>query len=221
MHIEPQIALHAARPLMAAAVAQRRALENVDGVTLADPHPRHCGLSDSTERLKRWDPAGEVVKVALLASSPAQEWEAMTIEFYLTFWSLSLYDIKVPMKAYDGQIALLRCKYNTAQRELDDPEKRKKEMSRCLNTIEALSQELAVQKDHCRQVLGELQACRDTLLGAVVMASGRKLDSCERYFNFVEITSVESFLWWLDCRMSHCRLRTSAVLYQKLCYNIV
>jgi len=95
-------------------------------------------------------------------------WEAMTIEFYLTFWSLSLYDIKVPTKAYDAQITLLRAKYSTTQREVEEPEKRRKEMARYLGTIEALSSELATQKEHCKQVLGELQASRGTLLGAVV-----------------------------------------------------
>ena len=119
--------------------------------------------------LQKWDPSAPVMKAALLASMPAREWEAMTSELYLTFWSLSLYDIKVPTKAYDTQIALLRAKYTSAQRDIEDPDKRKKEMMRCLNTIDVLTSELAVQKSHCKQIFDELEAQRDTLLGAIVM----------------------------------------------------
>ena len=163
MHIEPQIALHAARPLMAAAAVQRRALakETQDTTKIAL-------RKDFSNTLQKWDPNGPMMKATLLASLPAREWEAMTSELYLTFWSLSLYDIKVPTKAYDAQIALLRAKYTTAQRDIDEPDKRKKEMTRCLNTIDTLTSELAVQKSHCKQVLNDLEQQRDTLLGAIV-----------------------------------------------------
>ena len=192
MRFEPQIALHAARPLMAAAMARRQAKENEVLAIEDSACPQNTMFDD--DRLKQWDPEGEIMKTALLATSPAREWEAMTVEFYLIFWSLSLYDIKVPTKAYEGQIALLRSKYNSAQRELDDLEKRKKEMTRCLNTVEALSQELAVQKDHCRRVVHKLQARRDTLLGPVVMTRGPRVKSCYCYFNSVR-------LYFLKCSL--------------------
>ena len=119
--------------------------------------------------LDKWDSNGALMKAAMLASLPSEEWEAMTTEFYLIFWSLSLYDIKVPIKAYDTQIAILRAKYNTVQREVEESDKRKKEMTRCLNVVDVLTTELAAQKDHCKQILGDLEMHRDKLLGAVVL----------------------------------------------------
>jgi THO complex subunit 2 len=164
MCVEPQVAFHAARPLMAAAAAARRnAAKNQLDITAKIA----CGPDGA--HLWRWDPDDETMNAAMLAVSPAHDWEAITIQFYLTFWSLSLYDIKVPTKAYDAQITLLRAKYNNTQREVEEPEKRKKEMARYLGTVEALSSELAAQKDHCKQVLSELQSKRDTLLGSVVL----------------------------------------------------
>ena len=170
MRIEPQIALHAARPLVAVAAARRRAVAREEtGALKLTTKLIAPDQSTSNSMLDKWDSSGVLMKAAMLASLPSEEWEAMTSELYLTFWSLSLYDIKVPTKAYDTQIALLRAKYNTIQREVEEPDKRKKEMARCLNIVDTLTTELAIQKDHCKQILTDLETQRDTLLGAVVL----------------------------------------------------
>jgi len=176
LRIEPQIALHAARPLVAAAAARQRALVKEEKSTIKlTTKLVVMNQPTANNMLDKWDSNGALMKAAMLASLPSEEWEAMTTEFYLIFWSLSLYDIKVPIKAYDTQIAILRAKYNTVQREVEESDKRKKEMTRCLNVVDVLTTELAAQKDHCKQILGDLEMHRDKLLGAVVEDQRRSI----------------------------------------------
>lgn len=40
-----------------------------------------------------------VVAASLRAVQPAPVWEAIGLELYFTFWSLSLYDIHVPVES--------------------------------------------------------------------------------------------------------------------------
>lgn len=154
LHVQPQIALHAARPLIAKAARHRQNKM----VTRSLPAP------DLPTCLSKWEPSSATLR----ASLPMGDSNAMTSELYLTFWSLSLYDIKLPVQQYDAQIALIRAKLSAAQRESLEPDKRKKEMARCLNTVNLLVSELEAQKRHCKQITSDLEARREGLLGSIV-----------------------------------------------------
>lgn len=158
MHFEPQIALHASRPLIADAMAEKR-------------------CKTQTRRAKKlceWDPDGTDVKAAVLAL-PNHEWGAMTSELYRMFWSLSLYDIHVPESAYEAHIAFLRARHCAVQREVDDLDKRKRETARLTGIIDTLSTELDAQRDHCKQIMRDMGERRNTLLDAIVEDQRRSI----------------------------------------------
>lgn len=161
LHLEPQIALHAARPLIAeAAAAHRRELRAKIPIS-----------SNSKSSLCKWEPGGK----ALRSSLPARDWGALTSDLYLIFWSLSLYDVTVPTREYDAQIALIRSKINVAHREFPDADRRKKETARCLNTINSLESELGFQRHHYQQIMTDLEARRNSLLGSIVEGQRRSI----------------------------------------------
>jgi THO complex subunit 2 len=158
MHFEPQIALHASRPLIADAMAEKR-------------------CKTQTRRAKKlceWDPDGTDVKAAVLAL-PNHEWGAMTSELYRMFWSLSLYDIHVPESAYEAHIAFLRARHCAVQREVDDLDKRKRETARLTGIIDTLSTELDAQRDHCKQIMRDMGERRNTLLDAIANPGSNNL----------------------------------------------
>ena len=95
----------------------------------------------------------------------------MTPEAYVTFWSLSLYDVHVPHEAYRSQISLLQQRVKDTQRGLgdgeNDPEKRKKELNRNVQLIENLQGELKVHEEHVRETRKRLDARKDALLAGI------------------------------------------------------
>mmetsp|Transcript_21301 Transcript_21301/g.63643 ORF Transcript_21301/g.63643 Transcript_21301/m.63643 type:complete len:960 (-) Transcript_21301:913-3792(-) len=163
MHFETQSALHASRPLMALAAKHRHQL--LSSSSLFD-------LDDiSRDKICAWDPNAASMKAAVTSSLPGCAWEAISCELYLAFWCLSLYDIEVPTKTYEMRISFLRARHGAAMRDLQDPDKRKKEMSRCLLVVDALKAELSVQQDHCCHILSDLEAKRISFLSAVAKLS--------------------------------------------------
>lgn len=160
MHFETQSALHASRPLMALAAKHDHPLIFPSNVSDLD--------DTNVGKICAWDPHAAAMKAAVIASLPGCAWETMSCELYLVFWSLSLYDIEVPAKAYEKRIGFLRARHGAALRDLQDPDKRKKEIARCLLAVDALKAEFSAQEDHHKYVLSDLEAKCITFLSAVV-----------------------------------------------------
>ncbi|XP_048481158.1 THO complex subunit 2 isoform X2 [Plutella xylostella] len=86
---------------------------------------------------------------------PARVWEDISPEFYVTFWSLSMYDLKVPVESYDREIERLRAAAAAAR---DAPgTKGKKEQERYHTLLEKLQDEKRRQQDHVARVAARLQ----------------------------------------------------------------
>lgn len=92
---------------------------------------------------------------------PQKTWEDITPQFYVTFWSLTLFDLHVPSDAYATQIARIKQTAAAAADNRDLPSsKQKKEQDRCNNLIEKLQDEERRQRDHVDRVLAKLRQVR-------------------------------------------------------------
>ncbi|KAK7500593.1 hypothetical protein BaRGS_00008168 [Batillaria attramentaria] len=115
---------------------------------------------------KRYIEATEEVQKPVLEALrplfPARIWEDFTPRFYWTFWSLSMYDLKVPTNAYEKQIQQLRAQITQAEDNKDMPQsKKKKERERCNQLIDKLTDEEKKQQEHVAQVMARLKKERE------------------------------------------------------------
>lgn len=90
-------------------------------------------------------------------------WEDISPQFLVTFWSLSMYDLQVPVESYQREInklkqmsvAVMESKESTAS-------KGKKEQERYLALIEKLQDERKKQQEHVDKTMHRLQQEKDS-----------------------------------------------------------
>jgi len=98
---------------------------------------------------------------------PEDTWNKISPEFYSVFWSLSMYDLRVPEKLYKSQIKKLKDQEDSLRKtsgDKGDDAKRKKERERCNKTIKRLEDELDKQKKNYEQVMASLRISKDKWL---------------------------------------------------------
>lgn len=84
-------------------------------------------------------------------------WEDISPQFYVTFWSLSLYDLFVPTDVYNREISRIKQASIGFGDNKDLPSsKRKKEQERCSVMIEKLQDEERRQREHVDRVMSKL-----------------------------------------------------------------
>ena len=109
--------------------------------------------------LRPWHPLNPELTEVVRAQFPEHTWKHVTPEMYVSFWTLSLYDIWLPTSRYEGEIAKIRIKYNDVSIQLDNLNKsrikeekviksKKNEMTKLVNRIENLTKEMEEQKKH-------------------------------------------------------------------------
>mmetsp|Transcript_11409 Transcript_11409/g.35136 ORF Transcript_11409/g.35136 Transcript_11409/m.35136 type:complete len:1030 (+) Transcript_11409:550-3639(+) len=163
MRFEPQIAFHASRPLIAEAISNK--LHRV----------RQNSGVQTPQNLHAWDPDSPEMKAAVFTLLPSHERQAITSELYRTFWSLSLHDIYVPENVYKAHIAFLQSRDGVILREGGECDKRKKESARMLLVVDTLTDELDMQRNHCKGILGDMNKKRNSLLDAIVEDQRRSI----------------------------------------------
>jgi THO complex subunit 2 len=121
-----------------------------------------CGEepTNSPEYLQKWHPYSNEMKSVITTHLPEELWNYMSPELYITFWSLSLYDIRIPAARYELERKRLRERYTdldtsrstSTYTTVSEAEKgnrvRKVEMTKILNTIKDLTDEQETQKKH-------------------------------------------------------------------------
>lgn len=86
-------------------------------------------------------------------------WEDLNPHFYVTFWSLSMYDLVVPTASYEREVSKL--KVMLQGEDSKDAGKKKKERERCDALISKLTEEEKLQQEHCMRVLARLKGEKD------------------------------------------------------------
>ncbi|KAI8734363.1 THO complex subunit 2 [Biomphalaria glabrata] len=82
-------------------------------------------------------------------------WDDLTPQFYITFWSLSMYDLYVPKGAYEKQIFCRKIK--SVQWKLTKTCKKRKEQERCKILTDRLKDEARRQVEHVQRVMERLE----------------------------------------------------------------
>lgn len=123
--------------------------------------------------LQNWHPYSNEMKDVVCQYLPAEVWSALSPELYLTFWSLSLYDVFVPKSKYDTEIRRLKDRYS--ELDIKPPagedrlthKQRRTEMTKILNLTNTLKEEQEAQKKHVDIVTNMIKKHKDSYLSHV------------------------------------------------------
>lgn len=136
LHVESQVALYMARPLIRAAAAAKR----------KDPSkPLPASLA-------QWDAEGPELQEQLRAILPPETWQSLSMECYTSFWGLTLQDIHVPKALYEQRIAALQ---KSGGRDHRDDRKQSRAQEKLANDLKA---ELEQREKHVETVLTHIRS---------------------------------------------------------------
>jgi len=103
------------------------------------------------------DPVVEVIKNYM----PAKTWDDISPQFFVTFWSLTLYDLFVPNEAYAREVNRIKqISIAAGENKEFTSSKRRKEQERCSQLIDKLQDEQRRQAEHVKRVLTKLGQVR-------------------------------------------------------------
>jgi THO complex subunit 2 len=125
--------------------------------------------------LRQWHPYSLEMKALVEAHLPAEVWSAISVELYLTFWSLSLYDIMVPSAQYDEEIrrlgntkaALEKASSNAGINVPEDraaARQKRQEITRISALVSVLAEEHSSQRRHVERMHKMLLAQKSSYL---------------------------------------------------------
>jgi len=135
--------------------------------------------SAAPSRLQRWHPFGDTMATLVRTLiQPASLWDVMSPRFYVLFWGLGLYDIKVPVTRYETEIKRLKDKYADLDHKKNSTSAsslgitpaefsklnraRDLEMKQLLQKIADLTEDLVKQKKHVEQIRDVIRTEQDT-----------------------------------------------------------
>ncbi|XP_041973437.1 THO complex subunit 2 isoform X2 [Aricia agestis] len=150
-HVDADVAFFLHRPVLAQKIAAK----------VEELKKSSDSKSDSLEKsIERYSAASkdalEPVVTSITPLLPARVWEDISPEFYVTFWSLSMYDLKVPVESYDREIDRLKIAAANATKDSSQGSKGKKEQERYNTLIEKLQEERRRQEAHVARVRARL-----------------------------------------------------------------
>jgi chromosome 7 SCAF14703, whole genome shotgun sequence. (fragment) len=98
----------------------------------------------------------------IVSAFPAKFWDDLSPRFFITFWTLSMYDLEVPKISYDREVDRLKNQIQQTEENKDlVASKKKKEVERCRLLQERLLEEQLRQDEHVRRVRQRLEKERD------------------------------------------------------------
>lgn len=151
-HVDADVAFFLHRPVLAQKIAAK-----VEALRKSSD-----SKSETPEKsLERYTLAAkdalEPVVHSVIPILPSKVWEDISPEFYVTFWSLSMYDLRVPEESYDKEIDRLKLAAANATKDSSQGTKGKKEQERFNALIDKLQEERRRQQAHVRRVVARLQ----------------------------------------------------------------
>ncbi|ELU01720.1 hypothetical protein CAPTEDRAFT_223841 [Capitella teleta] len=119
-----------------------------------------------TDKFQRYIDASEHVMKPICSQVQlghvGREWNDIGLQFYTTFWSLTMYDLEVPKEAYQKQQEALDTQIQAIRDNKDLTEsKKKKEVERCTALQSKLTDEEKRQQSHVELVLHRLKKEKD------------------------------------------------------------
>ncbi|XP_015599457.1 THO complex subunit 2 isoform X2 [Cephus cinctus] len=158
-HIHSDVAFFLARPMFAHAI-------NIKYDALRKADPNYKKMSTAMKQAKYAEAAQAVmapVALSVRPLHPLKVWEDISPQFLVTFWSLSMYDLYVPMESYQREINKLKQLAVQAADSKDmNVSKGKKEQERYTTLIEKLQDERRKQEEHVEKVFAYLRQEKDS-----------------------------------------------------------
>ncbi|XP_018300992.1 THO complex subunit 2 [Mycetomoellerius zeteki] len=158
-HIHADVAFFLARPMFAHAI-------NIKYDALRKADPNYKKMSTAMKQLKYAEAAQTVmapVAQSVRPLHPLKVWEDISPQFLVTFWSLSMYDLYVPVESYQREVGKLKqLAVQTVDSKDMNVSKGKKEQERYTTLIEKLQDEKKKQEEHVEKVFAYLRQEKDT-----------------------------------------------------------
>lgn len=123
--------------------------------------------------LQQWHPFSQDMKNVVCQYLPADVWCAISPELYLTFWSLSVYDVFLPKLKYEAEIKRLKEKYSELDKSGGQNEdrvankQRRNDMTKILNLTNTLKEEQDNQRKHIELIKTMIINHKDSYLSHV------------------------------------------------------
>ncbi|XP_015792338.1 THO complex subunit 2 [Tetranychus urticae] len=112
--------------------------------------------------IEAWETVTKPFVDIIIPAFPTKFWEDLSPRFFVTFWTLSIYDLEVPKSSYDHEVEKLKKQIQSTEDNKDmNPGKKKKEIERCRLLQEKLLEEQLRQDEHVRRVRQRLEKERD------------------------------------------------------------
>jgi THO complex subunit 2 len=127
--------------------------------------------------LQTWHPFSMEMKTVVCEHIPPDVWTALSPELYLTFWSLSLYDVFIPKSKYEAEIRRLKERYtelDTKPATGEGHKQRRTEMTKILNLTNTLKEEQDSQRRHIELIRTMISSHKDAYLSHVSAESSPK-----------------------------------------------
>ncbi|XP_018897836.2 THO complex subunit 2 isoform X2 [Bemisia tabaci] len=158
-HIHTDVAFFLARPMFTHAINLK-----YDSLRKADPNCKK--LSTVQKQQKYCEAVTEVMSPIAQSVRPlhmAKIWEDISPQFLVTFWSLTMYDLFVPVNAYQREINKIKQTSLSLENSKDlVPSKLKKEQEKHLVLVEKLQDERKKQQEHVERVMARLKEEKDS-----------------------------------------------------------
>ncbi|XP_075153160.1 THO complex subunit 2-like protein [Haematobia irritans] len=157
-HINSDVAFFLARPMFTHQINQK-----YDQLRKADPNAKKL---TNNQKLQKYLEATNLIMNPIVESVRPlhgfKVWEDISPQFFVTFWSLSMYDLQVPHDSYQKEISKLKqLSQMAADSKESNASKNKKEQERYIALMDKLQDERKKQQEHVDKILQRLQQQKD------------------------------------------------------------
>ncbi|XP_043830646.1 THO complex subunit 2-like [Dromiciops gliroides] len=105
------------------------------------------------------------VHEAVISLHVSKVWDDISPQFYVTFWTLTMYDLAVPHNSYEREVHKLKVQMKAIDDNQEMPlNKKKKEKERCTALQDKLLEEEKKQMEHVQRVLQRINLEKDNWL---------------------------------------------------------
>uniref|UniRef100_A0A182MYW7 THO complex subunit 2 n=1 Tax=Anopheles dirus TaxID=7168 RepID=A0A182MYW7_9DIPT len=157
-HIHSDVAFFLARPMFSHAINQK-----YDQLRKADTNAKK--LSTSQKMAKYLEATAHVMNPVIESVRPLHPpkiWEDISPQFLVSFWSLSMYDLQVPMESYQREISKLKqLSAAVMESKEQNASKNKKEQERYMALMDKLQDERKKQQEHVDKIMHRLTNEKD------------------------------------------------------------
>uniref|UniRef100_A0A182PCL3 THO complex subunit 2 n=1 Tax=Anopheles epiroticus TaxID=199890 RepID=A0A182PCL3_9DIPT len=157
-HIHSDVAFFLARPMFSHAINQK-----YDQLRKAEPNGKK--LSTSQKMAKYLEATAHVMNPVIESVRPLHPpkiWEDISPQFLVSFWSLSMYDLQVPMESYQREISKLKqLSMAVMESKEQNASKNKKEQERYVALMDKLQDERKKQQEHVDKIMHRLTNEKD------------------------------------------------------------